>query len=347
MESELMRAVVITAPRTAVIQNIRRWSPGPGDVLIRSHNVAICTAERRMFSGAQSRFYPAIAGHELAGVVEWADESQSALKRGDHVALDVMIRCGHCYYCIRGRNNLCIDMYKTRKESECYIAGGGFAELLCVPAYKAVKLPQSTDLEQASLVEPLACCLRSIKKAQLSFGDTVAILGAGTMGSLHTLLAKLWGARTIVTDIDEARLKFVKELGADVTVNPLQDDPVQAVKDLTDGRGADAVIVTASAKKAGQQALTMVARAGHIVIYSSLHPSEPLDLDWNRIHYEEITITGTESKTDRDFREAAALLGSGAVNLRPLISKVISLDELPAELASSPTGETQRVVVSV
>ena len=216
-----------------------------------------------------------------------------------------------------------------------------------MPAHQAVKLPEDLDLEEASLIEPLPCCLHSIKRAQLSSGDTVAVLGAGTMGMLHVLLAKLQGARTIVSDLDEARLIFAQRQGADITVNPGISDPVQVVKDCTDGRGAGAVVVTVSSMNAGEHALAMVARTGGVVFYASLHPLAALQLDWNAVHYQEITITCSEGKTDREFREAASLLGSRAVNLRPLISKLISLEELDEELMSSPAGETRRVVVQI
>ena len=312
--------------------------------MIRCEAAAVCTTERRVFSG-DLPYYPAIGGHELAGVVEWVDENESDLKPGDRVAVDNDNRCGRCYYCIRGHNNLCVNIFKPRKECKYVMIGGGFAEYTTMLPSQVVKLPDNVSMEEASLMEPLACCIHSIKKAQLSFGDTMAIVGAGTMGAMHVLLAKLMGARTIVSDIDEARLELVKQLGADVTVNPLVEDPVQVVKDCTEGRGADAVIVAASNKTAGEQGLGMVCRLGRVVLYASLYPPGSLALDWNHIHYEEITVRGTEGKTDKDFHEAAKLLGSGAINVRPLISKVISLEELPAELASKPSGEMQRVVV--
>lgn len=344
MSSELMRAVVITAPNTASVQQIERWSVEPGEILVRCKATAVCTTERRVFSG-DLKVYPAIGGHEFAGIVEWVDEKETELKPGDRVTIDAVNRCGRCYYCIKGHNNLCVNMYKSRKETGYFLIGGGFAEYVTLLPSQVVKLPKDANLEEASLVEPLACCIHSIKKAQLSFGDTVAIVGAGTMGAMHVMLAKLMGARTIVSDLDEARLDLVRQVGADVTVNPQVADPVQTVKDYTEGRGADAVIVAASQRTAGEQGLAMVGPFGRVVFYASLYPPGMLELDWNHIHYKEITITGTEGKTAKDFHEAAKLLESGAINVRPLISKVISLDELPAELASQPTGETQRVVV--
>jgi threonine dehydrogenase-like Zn-dependent dehydrogenase len=339
-----MRAVVITGPGEAAVRQIERWTPDPDEVLIRCGAAAVCTTERRVFAG-HLPYYPAIGGHEVAGVVEWVDESRSNLRPGDRVAIDNANRCGHCYYCTRGRSNLCVDFYKPRKESDYVIIGGGFAEYTTMRARQVRKLSDNVSMEQASLMEPLACCINSIRKAHLSFGDTLAIIGAGTMGAIHLLLAKLLGARTIVSDIDEARLEFVKQFAPDMVVNPSVEDPVEIVKEQTEGRGADAVIVAASTRKGGEQGLSLVGPAGRVVFYASLHPKGMIDLDWNGIHYKEITIAGTEGHTERDFHEAIQLADIGAVDLSPLISRVISLEELPAELGSQPAGETQRVVV--
>jgi L-iditol 2-dehydrogenase len=344
MTKELMKAVVMTGPKTAAVQEIERWSPEGGELLVRCKTAAVCTTERRVFSG-DLKLYPTIGGHEFAGVVEWVDKNVPDLQPGDPVAIDAVNRCGGCYYCLKGDNNLCVNMYKSRKDCGYFLIGGGFAEYTTLLPAQVVKLPENVDLEEASLIEPLACCIHSIKKSKLSFGDTIAVIGAGTMGAMHVMLAKLLGARAIVSDIDEARLELARQLGADIVVNPQVADPVQAVKDATEGRGADVVIVAAGNKTAGEHGLAMVGRLGCVVFYASLYPPGTIDLDWNRIHYGEITVTGTEGKTDKDFREAVKLLSTGAINVRPLISRVISLEELPAELAGTPVGETQRVVV--
>ncbi len=346
MAAKTMRAFVITAPRTAGVQWIKCCEPAPGEVLVRSKAVAICTMERRLFSGGLPH-YPVIGGHELAGIVEWADQRQSAVRPGDRVAVDVMRRCGRCYYCGKGSNNICLELGKSRSDSDFKIVGGGFAEFVSVPIDHVVKLPEHVELQEASLIEPLACCLHSIHRAQISSRDTVAVLGAGTMGTIHLLLAQLEGACTIVSDVDDARLGFAQTLGADFTVNARTTDPIEFVKDRTEGRGADVVIVAAGFRKAGEQALGMVARTGRIILYASLHPSEPLQVDWNAIHYQEITITGSANNTDQDFRQAADLLSNGAVNLKPLISKLIPLEGLFEELKTSPSGKTQRIVVQM
>ncbi|HET9529460.1 MAG TPA: zinc-binding dehydrogenase [Blastocatellia bacterium] len=344
MTGKTMKAAIITAPGTVSLEEIKRFAPGPGEVLVRCRATAICTAERRAFSGVLP-FYPMIGGHELAGVVEEVNDPDTTLKPGDRIAVDTHIRCGSCYYCLKGLNNQCVRMYETPKDSQYVVMGGGFAEYATVPSRQAIRLPEQVTLEEASVLEPLACCVRSIKKAGLSFGDTVLIVGAGTMGSIQAMLARMMGAYVIISDIDEVRLKQAEQLGADLTVNPSTEDLAAVVRDHTEGRGADVVIVATSVRQAGEQGLACVGRAGRLIFYASLHPKSMLELDWNRVHSQEIIITGSVGATHRDFREAVALLSQGSVNLKPLISRYISLEQLPEELASKPAGETQRVVV--
>jgi L-iditol 2-dehydrogenase len=211
---------------------------------------------------------------------------------------------------------------------------------------RAVKLPDHVAFDEASLVEPLACCIHSIKKARLTIGQTIAIIGFGTMGVIHLLLARMMGARVAVVELDEQRLDLARELRSDVVVNARSEDPVHVVKHHTSGRGADAVIVAAATREAGEQGFAMAGPLGRVVFYASTHPPQSLSFDWNRIHYDEIVVTGSAGKTHRDFQEAARLLGGKQISLRRLISKTIPLADLPEELGSHPTGATQRVVVT-
>ena len=341
-----MRAVVITGPTEASVQEVDQMVPSPGEILVRCHASAICTAERRVFSG-HIKFYPMIGGHEFTGTVEKLNGVETDLKEGDRVSIDASTRCGQCYYCVKGHNNQCIKMFEFPRGYSYYQMGGGFGEYVVLRPNQMIKLPDHVDMEEASVMEPLACCIHSMKRAQVAFGETVLIIGAGTMGAMHVMLAKLVGAKVIVSDVNQVRLDQAKQLGADVVVNPANEDLPEIVKDLTGGRGADGVIVAASVRAAGEQGLTCVGRTGRLVFYASLHPKGMIDLDWNRIHYEEITVTGTEGHTDNDFHEAVSLLSNRAVDVRPLISKVIPLEEVPSELALQPSGETQRVVVKL
>jgi L-iditol 2-dehydrogenase len=344
MTIEMIKSVVITAPMEAAVHEIEQWSPQPYELLIRCKAAAVCTTERLIFSGHR-QMYPAIGGHEVAGVVEWVGENEIGLNIGDSVAIDAVRRCGRCYYCLKDFSNHCIEMRERRLRNGFVLIGGGFAEYTIAPSARAFRLSTNANLEEASLIEPLACCVHSVKKARIDLGDTVVIIGAGTMGILHLILLNLIGARVVMVDVDQDRLDFAKGMGAAEILDGRRCDPTKLAHDLTEGRGADAVFVTANSEAAGAQALAMVGRLGSIVFYSSQYPSGVLNLDWNRVHYEEVTITGAQGKTHKDFQEAVRLFSNGQVSLGPLISKVISLDELPSELGNKPAGAIQRVVI--
>jgi threonine dehydrogenase-like Zn-dependent dehydrogenase len=342
--SEAMNAVVITGPGQASLREIDRWSTSAGEVLVRCVAAAICTVERQIFSG-QRPTYPAIGGHEVAGVVELVNDPVSALEPGQRVVLDAVRRCGRCHYCVKGQDHLCVEMRESRRPGGFALIGGGFAEFTVVPAARAVRLPECVSFEEASLIEPLACCLHSIRKARLEAGETVVVLGAGTMGGMHIMLAKLQGARVVATDLDPARLAFARHVGADEVLDASRADLVELVKNLTGGRGADAVFVTVGNTQAGERAVAMAGPLGRVVFYASTHPSVPVRLDWNRLHYGEHVITGSAGKTAADFLEAASLLAHKRVELSSFVSRVIALADLPAELGATPAGATQRVLV--
>lgn len=340
-----MKALVFKGPKEVQIEEIERFEPEEGEVRVRVRAAAVCTTERRIFSGELKLPFPIIGGHETSGIIDWVDDKKEHLARGEHVILDSMIRCSECYYCVRGYSNLCLNLRAMR--NNYLILGGGFAEYVVLPRTSVFRFSTHLSFEEASLAEPVACCLRSVKRAELAIGDTVAIIGTGTMGAIHLLLSRLRGARTIVCDINDERLQLARKLGAEWMVNPTKDDPAAVVKEYTGGRGADVVFVTASSKEAGAQALVMVGPRGRVILYASTHPPATLELDWNKIHYREIMVAGTEGKTPEDLRQAAALLSSGSINVKPLISRVIRLEELPEELGRRPAGEVQRVVVKL
>lgn len=338
-----MRAVVITEPGAAAVYDIRRWDPAPSEVLIRCAAVGICTTERSIFTGHRP-IYPALGGHELVGVVASLPDVECGVEVGDVVAVDAVRRCGSCYHCLRDRSNQCDAMRERRPREGFVLIGGGFAEYTTARVTGLFTLPSDVDVATATLIEPLACCLHSVQKAQLHAGDIVVILGAGTMGLLHLELCARLDSRVIVVDMNQERLDLAAQLGAAETVNLLSADPVSTIGEATDGRGADAIFVTTGNETAGRQALAMAGPMASVVLYASAYPSFRLDVDWNEIHYREIRLTGSQGKTQTDFAEAVRLFVDGEADLRVLIAERISLDELPEEFGRA-RPRSGRVVV--
>lgn len=346
--SNTMKAAIFHGAGDIRITDIAKPEPEPGKVLVRVTRTGICTFERRIYSGAQKHIpMPSIAGHEVAAVVEYAPDGLG-LQPGDKVAMDLVYRCGRCYYCVRGFDNQCESIFSEGLMWDGHhVIGGGFGEYISVDPAKVFKVDQSVPDHIIALAEPLGCIIHSYSKTTVTLGDTVAVIGAGTMGSLHVVLAKLYGCNVLVSDPDPERRAFaLEQLGADVAIDPREQDPVAAAKEMSDGRGVNAVFVTAGVAAAAEQAIDMAGKYSTVVLYASTHPPAKISVDWNRIHYNEIRIDGTESRSRDDVRKAAALLPK--LDLEPLVSSQISLSELPAELERGlPTGAEQRVVVNM
>lgn len=346
--SKTMKAGVFYGAGDLRIIDVARPEPEEGKVLVRVTRTGICTFERRIFSGAQKHVpFPSIAGHEVAAVVEHAPDGLG-LQAGDKVAMDLVYRCGRCYYCVRGWDNQCELIYSEGlKWDGHHVIGGGFGEYISVDPAKVFKVDKSLPDHIIALSEPLGCIIHSYSKTTVTLGDTVAVIGAGTMGSLHVVLAKLYGCKVLVSDPDPARREFARQqLGADVVVDPTTQDPVAAAKELSDGRGVNAVFVTAGVAAAAEQAIEMAGKYSTVVLYASTHPPAKINLDWNRIHYNEIRIDGTESRSRDDVRKASALLPQ--LDLEALVSRQIPLSELPTEFGRGlPAGAEQRVVIDL
>jgi len=341
-----MKAFVMFGTADGRVIDMEPFAAGAGEVVLRTRATAICTTERRIYQGTLKIPYPVIGGHEISGVVEAVNGSDTGFQPGDHVVVDGVNRCGRCHYCVRGQSNLCVRVYNTRREPY-QIVGGGFAERVTTPAARLFRMPARVGHAEAALTEPLSCCIHSVRRSGLEPGDVAVVIGAGTMGALHVLVARLMGATVIVTDPDERRRQLAEQLGAHIVVDPKSSDPAAVVKEHTGGRLADVVFIAASVREAGQQALALVERAGRVIFFASTHPPERLDVDWNLLHHKEVSLVGAVGKVPDDFRQAAALIGNGTVNVRPLISRTIALDDLRDELTARPAGDVQRVVVSL
>jgi L-iditol 2-dehydrogenase len=341
-----MKAFVMFGAADGRVIDMEPFAPAAGEVVLQTRATAICTTERRIYQGTLKIPFPVIGGHEMSGVVEAVNGSETGFTPGDHVVLDGVNRCGCCHFCVRGQSNLCSRVYNTRREPY-QIVGGGFAEQVTTPAARLFRMPGRVSHAEAALTEPLSCCLHSIRRSGLAAGDVAVVIGAGTMGALHVLTARLMGTTVIVTDPDERRRQLAERLGANVTIDPTTTDAAAAVKAQTGGRLADVVFIAASVREAGQQALGLVERAGRVIVFASTHPPERLDVDWNLLHHKEVSLVGAVGKIPDDFRQAAALIGNGAIDVRPLISRTIALDDLQGELTARPAGDVQRVVVSL
>ncbi|MCC7161011.1 MAG: zinc-binding dehydrogenase [Anaerolineae bacterium] len=348
MATELMRRAVIVGPRRVEIEESALPGLAGDDVLVRVRHSALCTFEQRAFTGADTRFYPLYGGHEMAGVVEATGPQVVNIKTGDKVAIWAIDRCGSCYSCRRGY--ACENVWFKRAGGEKPkgpMGPAGLATHKLAKEYQVFKLSPDADLLEASLTEPLACVLRSVNKANVVAGDSVVIVGGGVMGLLHVMVCKGRGAQVIVSEPHAGRRADSLKFGASAAIDPNAGDFAEQVKGLTNGRGADVIVVATSYVPALQASFGALAKGGRVMVYARMEPKGALlNLDPNWFHDNEIVLTGTISTSPIEFQQSAQVVSSRALDLRSVISATYSLDEITPAFEASVDLGTYRVVVN-
>lgn len=342
--TETFRAGAITRVRGVELVDIPRLEPGAGEALIRIEATAICTWEQRSYSGAQENTFPFIGGHEIAGVVEsFGPGYTGPLVPGDRVALGAAA-CGACHWCHTGRDQECPQHYAGAVEYAQGWGPGGFAEYKIHPAnglYALGDVPATSG----ALTEPLSCALHAAKLSGVQVGDDVVILGAGVMGLMNVIAMKRHGARVIVSEIDPVRLEKARQHGADLTIDATKVDPVAAVVEATEGRGATIVVAAIGHPSANAQGQAMLAKRGTFVVFASAHPEVPFEIHPNQLHNHEKRVMGVVSSDQADLALAARLQRTGQVDLSTLIQNVYPLERLQDALEESIEPGSYRIVV--
>jgi len=326
-----VKAAVYYNPDDIRCEELPRPRIGKGEILVRVRSCGLCgtdvgkIVERTVAS-------PVVLGHEVAGDVVEIGEGVRNFRSGDRVCVAHHVPCFTCHYCRHGNHSLCEQFRSTN------IDPGGFAEYIRVPALNVknttLLLPENLSYEEASLIESTACCLRAIKRYPLQPGDTVVVVGAGPMGLLNLQLVLLLGAgEAVVLDLIEQRLKVAEKLGAKHCLNPGQEDPLEAVKQLTGGRGADLAIVAVGKITAIAQAIKLVRGGGTVILFAESPPRSLLSLDPNVIYHSEVSLIGSYSSTPQEQRTALELMKTGRLKVKELITHRFPLEKLSEAVA--------------
>jgi threonine dehydrogenase-like Zn-dependent dehydrogenase len=248
-----------------------------------------------------------------------------------------------CEFCRRGQSNLCTGKLHGRAPG-VFRQIGGLAEYAVVPTWKLFALPAQVGFDEIALCEPVACVVHSIGRADPGLGDNVLVIGGGTMGQLHLLLARLRGARVLLSDPDPAKRRLAFELGASAVLEPAETPG--AVGELTGGIGADSVFVTFGNQDTADQAAASVAPGGRIIYYSSFPQDADSGVNPRRIHAREVVLDGARGQTIEDWQRAARLVAGGLLDVRPLISAAYPLNRIQEALARATEASALRVVVN-
>lgn len=337
------RMGVIPEPHKVEFREITLPALGPGEALVRQRATAICSWEYRTYSGTQSNRFPFIGGHETAGEVIAVGESCGALKVGDRVAIGPT-PCGACHWCRTGADEACEQSAPVVTYDDMW-GPAGFAEYRVHPA-KGLYSIGDAPYELGCLTEPLSCALHGVRMLGVTVGQDAVVIGAGVMGLMNVIALKLHGARVIVTEVDPARLALARQMGADETVDATHEDPMEAVKRLTGGRGAEHVILAIGGPKATRQGWNMVSRRGRLLLFAAAHPDVEIVSSASELHGHETGLVGTIRMDTVDFYAASRLIALGQVDLRPLVADSYALDDLKAALDAASVPNTYRTIVT-
>ena len=348
-----MKTTVFTGPHQLEIRDVAVPQIQPTQVLLKTHAVGLCTLEQRFYKGTAPESYPFLGGHEVAGeIVEVGASAATAARLGDIVSLALLTRCGTCYYCRRGMDNLCI--HNTEGRAPGQLPGpAGLSEYVVAEDYQVypASLPPTRDEEWAcrvcelALAEPLACVIRSVQTPPLRFGDLALVQGAGIMGLLHVQLLKQSGVRIVMAEPDTHRRQLALQAGADWAIDPLQTDLAAFLRERSEGYGVNAAFFTAGGAPAIRQALDGMAKGAWLCLYGSVHPKGPIEIDPNLIHYNEWVVTGSFSHTSASFQQAVAMIASRKVDLQTYVSERVPFPDVQHGLDRAISPGTYRVVM--
>lgn len=343
-----IRTAAVVGDQKTEIKELETPDLRMGEALVKVHAVALCTLEQRVFRGGMKLPLPFTGGHEVSGEV--ADlgpgVNTKMWAKGDRVAVRLLYNCGECYYCRTGRTNMCVRSQKKPTREGFFPGPGGLCDYIIVNTDALFKIPDAISYEEASLTEPLACCVHSVGRANIQLGEDVVVIGGGIMGQFHVMLAKRRGARVILSEVDENRRKLAEKLGADITFNPTEKDPVEFVKSLTEGRGADVVFNTTAIPSVVPQAIAMTGPGGRMVQYSSMHPDAPVEVSPQMLHGTETILTGSISPTGQDFFTSNRLINSGIIDVKPLIAMKVPFSDVQKAFEHAIVPGTFRVIVT-
>ena len=322
-----MQAAMIYGVKDLRVEEVVKPKVTQGEVLVKIKAATTCGTDLKIFQRGYVEGViklPTAFGHEWAGEVVEVGNGLSWPQVGMRIRAGNSAPCLRCHMCQKGSFNLCEDMMWL---------WGAYAEYIKVPARMVLvnmqEIPSHVTFEEAAITEPLACVLRGVERATVKLGDSVAIIGAGPIGLLHLLTVRKMGAeKIIVTDLVDERLQFARELGADETINAQREDAVNKVRELTDKYGVDVVIEAIGLPSTWEQALKMARKGGTALEFGGCPPNTEIKIGTELLHYGDVTVVGAFHATPAHFKKALNLIAGGTMNVKPLITRRMTLDKI-------------------
>jgi 2-desacetyl-2-hydroxyethyl bacteriochlorophyllide A dehydrogenase len=322
------------------IENVPLPKIKDDEVLLKVKAVSICGSDLHAYRGlSKRRIPPLVMGHEFSGEIVEVGGTVKNHRMGERVVVEPIISCGTCRLCRRGRNNICEKLQLVGLH-----LSGAFSEYVSVPAKKCYTLPKTVSFEEASLVEPLAVAVHAVHLASLEKNEAIAIIGSGAIGLMTLQVAKNRGVgRIVVFDTIDYRLTLAQKLGATTIINVKKEDPLQRI--LTEG-GVDTVFEAVGHQETVQQGLAMVRTGGKVIVIGMLEAI--MQLPMLDITVKELDLQGSYGYTSDDFQQALKMIGQGKVNVKPLITHRLPLDDIQRgfEILSQGAEDVIKVVLT-
>lgn len=322
-----MQALVYEGPYQMTLQDVPVPQAGPNEVVIDVKAVGICGSDVHGYTGSTGRrTAPMIMGHEFSGVISATGEGVTQANVGDPVVATPMFPF----------NNI-----GQRKVLGVFSTDGAYADQVVVHESMLLPKPEHVTWRQAAMCEPLSIAMHALSRTPVKQGDTVVVVGAGTIGMLAMLAARLKGAgKVIITDMSTHRLEMAEEMGADLVINIKDQDPVHTVIDYTNGVGVDCAIEAVGITPAVQQAHQMTRNGGHITWIGN--SAKMIEVDMQEVVTRELTVAGTYGFQE-EFPLALAAIASGKINVDAMIEKVAPLSEGPQIIDDLARGKVDIV----
>jgi L-iditol 2-dehydrogenase len=344
-----MRAVVYHGVNDVRMEEVPVPEIGPGEILVRVHTCGICGTDlKKISTGSHSA--PRIFGHETAGVVALVGEGVSKFSVGDRVVVFHHIPCGECYYCRHKTFAQCVDYKKVGCTAGFEPSGGGFAEYVRVMDWivekGTVRIPEGTSFEQASFAEPVNTCMKGIETLRLEAGETVLVMGQGPIGLILACLAKRAGARVITSDLYPARLTIAHSFGLNLTIDASKSDAVKAVREMTEVRGADAVILAVGGTGLIRPAMDAARPGGRVLLFAQTVRGE-VTIDPAAVCVDEKALLGSYSASVELQEESVRFVMDREMDLERLISHRFPLASgvEALQLAAHPRPDSMKIVI--
>jgi L-iditol 2-dehydrogenase len=346
----IMRAAVYRGVNDVRLEQVPVPSIGAGELLVKVHTCGICGTDlKKIATGSHSA--PRIFGHETTGVVVATGDEASSYRVGDRVMVFHHIPCGDCYYCKHKVFAQCPTYKKVGATAGYEPSGGGFAEYVRVMDWivnrgGVVRIPDGVSFEQASFVEPVNTCMKGIETLRLVPGETVLVIGQGPIGIILSVLARRCGARVITTDLFSPRLTIAKTFGLNENIDASTSDTVHSIKELTEGRGADAVILAVAGNSLIRPAMDATRPGGRVLLFAQTQHGEAT-FDPAGVCVDEKSLLGSYSASVDLQEESARFVLGREMDLERLISHRFPLTESidALHLAAHPKPDSMKVVI--